>query len=187
MAYTTKKTLLEAIKDGDEISWHEFYATYRPLIMLRGSDFYLSQTEKEELVQAVLLEVFRMCKTFRYDRSKGRFRDYLRQIIGSKSVAIVRQRRTDFSIDILDDCPDENLLLEQTWQGEWQIHILSQAMEVLRGKVDPATYQAFELNVIDEMPAHEVAVFLRISVDMVYVAKSRVVKQLRSIISKLEE
>ena len=42
MAYTTKKSLLEAIRSGDEISWLEFYETYRPLIVVRGRDYHLN-------------------------------------------------------------------------------------------------------------------------------------------------
>ena len=36
MAYTTKKSLLRKVREGDEIGWHEFYETYKPLILRRG-------------------------------------------------------------------------------------------------------------------------------------------------------
>ena len=49
MAYTTKKSLLEAIHEGDEVSWHEFYETYRPLIVVRGRDYKLNVAEIDEL------------------------------------------------------------------------------------------------------------------------------------------
>lgn len=50
MAYTTKKSLLEAIRSGDEVSWQEFYETYRPLIVVRGRDYRLNVAETDELV-----------------------------------------------------------------------------------------------------------------------------------------
>lgn len=188
MIYTTRKTLLEAIKDGDDVSWHEFYDTYRALIILHGSDYKLAVDEKEELVQMVLLEIFRKCKTFHYDRSQGRLRDYLRRIIGGKAVDILRQRKTNHvSADVLDYHHDRDSLLEQAWESEWQVHLLSQAINVLRSQLEPVTFQAFELHVINEKPAKDVAMFLDISVNMVYVAKSRSVKKLRSIIQELQE
>ena len=32
MGYTTKKSLLEEIRNGNDVSWFEFEQTYRPLI-----------------------------------------------------------------------------------------------------------------------------------------------------------
>lgn len=81
MGYTTKKSLLEAIREGDEVSWFEFYETYRPLIILRGNDYRLSSVELEDLCQLVLLDLFKAGRRFRYDPAKGRFRDYLRRVI----------------------------------------------------------------------------------------------------------
>ena len=49
MGYTTKKSLLEAICSGDEVSWHEFYEIYRPLIVVRGRDYKLNVAEIDEL------------------------------------------------------------------------------------------------------------------------------------------
>ncbi|MBN2641079.1 MAG: sigma-70 family RNA polymerase sigma factor [Victivallales bacterium] len=188
MIYTTRKTLLEAIKDGEEISWHEFYATYRPLIILRGSDFQLTADEKEELVQLVLLEIFHKRKSFQYDRNRGRLRDYLRKIIGGKAVDILRKRKNNHvSADVLDYWPDKDSLLEQSWEKEWQGHLWTQALEILRNRLKPVTFQAFELHVINEKPAEKVALFLNISVNMVYVAKSRSVKNLRTIIRELQD
>ncbi len=188
MNYTTRQTLLEAIKDGGEVSWREFYVAYRPLIILRGSDFQLTADEKEELVQMVLLEIFHKCKSFHYDRTQGRLRDYLRKLIGGKAVDILRKRKNNHvSADVLNSHPDKDSLLEQAWENEWQGHLLSQAMDILRNKLEPITFQAFELHVISEKSAKEVALFLNISINMVYVAKSRSVKKLRSIIRELQE
>ena len=84
MAFTTRKSLLSKIKQGDEISWEEFYASYRPLILLRAGDLGLTQTEKDDLVQIVMSEFFKGSRDFQYDRGKGRFRDYLKSIINNQ-------------------------------------------------------------------------------------------------------
>eukprot|EP00831_Metopus_contortus_P083453 TRINITY_DN9243_c0_g1_i5.p1 TRINITY_DN9243_c0_g1~~TRINITY_DN9243_c0_g1_i5.p1 ORF type:complete len:388 (-),score=17.53 TRINITY_DN9243_c0_g1_i5:183-1346(-) len=186
MPYTTKKSLLEAIKNGCEVSWHEFYETYRPLILLRGGDFNLTEVEKKELVQLVLLEIFKGQKTFTYDTSKGRFRDYLRRIIGCRAIDIYRNRKKNVVfVSNLEQFPEENSAMEDSWDIEWHSHVLSQAMQVLRIKVEPQTYQAFELYVIEDMSSLEVALFLKISKNMVYVAKSRAMEHLKSILKEL--
>ena len=58
MAFTTSKSLLAKVRSGDEISWQEFYNTYKPLIYLCGGDCNLTIDEKEELVQKVMTEIF---------------------------------------------------------------------------------------------------------------------------------
>ena len=45
MAFTTKKSLLARVRAGDEVSWNEFYETYRPLILLCGRDCGLTHDE----------------------------------------------------------------------------------------------------------------------------------------------
>ena len=70
MAFTTKKSLLKKVRAGDEISWNEFYQTYKPLILLCGMDCSLTQYENEELVQLVMTEIFRKDILKNYDLDK---------------------------------------------------------------------------------------------------------------------
>ena len=94
MSFTTRKSLLAKVKAGDEVSWAEFYAAYKPLILLCGQDCMLTDAETDELVLQVMAEVFQKDIVgkydpdnipdnivFKYDPAKGRFRHYLRRII----------------------------------------------------------------------------------------------------------
>lgn len=58
MAFTTRKSLLARVKSGDEVSWTEFYAANKTLILLCGNDCLLSPVECEEFVQQVMAEIF---------------------------------------------------------------------------------------------------------------------------------
>lgn len=186
MAYTTKKSLLEAIHEGNEVSWREFYDTYRPLVILRGSDFRLNAAELEDLMQMVLLDIFKSGKKFRYDRKQGRFRDYLRRIITHNAIDLIRKRKNCELCDI-DLSQFEDEVSEERWLVEWQQHILKQAMEQLKLQLEDITFQAFEFYAIKEEPAENVAKFLKIPVGMVYVAKSRALAKLRKIVNQLRE
>lgn len=186
MGYTTKKSLLEHIREGNEVSWYEFEQTYRPLIFLRGSDYRLSMPEKEELCQLVLLDVFKGQRHFQYDPAKGRFRDYLRKIISNNAVDIIRKRNNASMISPeFSDGHDSSL--EAAWEEEWISHILQQALNLLREDTDPAAYQAFHLYVIEEKSPKEVAQFLGISINNVYIYKSRMLNRLRKIIKQIQE
>ena len=185
MGYTTKKSLLDAIQRGDEISWFDFYETYRPLILLRGHDFHLNANELEELCQQVIIDIFKQGSKFKYDSAKGKFRNYLRRVISHNAVDLLRKRSKHQSLDAeeipLYDPP------ANTWDEEWYNHILYQALAILRTQIELVTYQAFELYALKQLQPEKVAEFLNISVNMVYVAKSRAMQKLKPIIRKLKE
>lgn len=189
MAFTTRGSLLSAVRRGDEIGWDEFYAMYKPLILLRGGDRRLNQTEKEELVQLVMLSFFNSAKTFRYDKSQGRFRDYFRRIIDNKAYDLMLQRQ-DGTISIESDdfgigeLPAE---AEDHWEDEWRELVLAQAFDELKLKCEPTTLQSYDYFVRQNLSAKEVANLLDIKPNAVYQHKARVEEMLREIIKQLED
>ncbi len=186
MGYTTKKSLLEAIQNGDEVSWFEFYETYRPLMILRGGDYRLSPEEVEELCQEVLLDVFKTGRRFRYDPSRGRFRDYLRTVISHNAVDLIR-KRTPCEAPTSAIVEYSDTVLDEHWREEWRNHILNQALVILRTRIELVTYQAFDLYALKGEQPGDVAKFLNISISMVYVAKNRAMTKLRKIVKELRE
>lgn len=186
MGYTTRKSLLEEIRSGNNISWFEFEQTYRPLILLRGQDYKLSDLEKEELCQQVLLDVFKGSSNFQYNPEKGRFRDYLRQLISHNAIDIIRRRKPVES-SRLDIVEEQESPLESLWDKEWFSHIINQALLKIRAEMDPHTYQAFHLYVIEEKSADEVAQFLGLSKNSVYIIKSRTLVRLKQIVHQIKD
>lgn len=204
MIHPTRKSLLQKVVQGNEFSWAEFYSTYTPLIRCRGKDFYLNDSELEELVQVVMLEFAQkelIGKKFdmdhipeglsiSYDKTKGRFRDFLRAVVTNHALKILNSRKKNLSSEDEQDADafaDQNDRLEKAWEQEWKDHILAQAMSELREQVAPKNYQAFEMLTLQEKKAKEVASILNISEDSVYQAKHRCMVILKSIIAELEE
>ena len=189
MAFTTRGSLLSAVRRGDEIGWNDFYENYKPLILLRGGDRRLTQTEKEDLVQEVMNAFFKASQTFSYDRAQGRFRDYLKRIIDNRAYDIIRKRKDNIVSIESEDFGIEELPAEAEdhWKTEWENHLLKQAMEELKLKIDPTTYQSYHLFVMEELPAKEVAKMLEIKPNAVYQHKSRVEEMLREIVKTLED
>lgn len=198
MSFTTKKSLLARVRSGDEISWREFYETYRPLVFLVGRDCGLRQDENEELVQLVMCEIFRKDilgkydpdkipddVVFQYDPSRGRFRFYLKAVIRNHALKLYHNRKEFVNMDEVPEpvCEDR---FDAQWEGEWRKHIFVQAMAELRNQVMPETYSAFEMYAVQGRPVKEVAAFLNLSVNSVYVAKNRCIASLKSIVENLE-
>ena len=201
MAFTTRKSLLARVREGGDIPWGEFYATYKPLILLCGGDCGLTDYEKEELVQKVMCEIFAKDiigkydpdrvpddVVFRHDPARGRFRHYLRRIIRNQAHKIIRERKNGETP--FDGATEEQLAdnaLEAAWDLEWRRHLANMAFAELKDRVQPETYLAFEMYALQNRPAQEVAKFLNVSVASVYTAKSRCAAALREIIDILEE
>lgn len=184
MAYTTSKSLLNAIRNGDEVSWNLFYETYRPLIVHIGQSS-LNSDEIDDLVQTVIVKVFQSQSRFRYDPSKGKFRNWLGMVIRNSVLDILRKRGTNGSGEELPEAGEDQF--EQQWEEEWRKHLLSQAVEILKTKVNPQTFQAFDLYVLQNMKPEKAAEFLGIEITKVYKAKLRCLTFLKEIISDLRK
>jgi RNA polymerase sigma-70 factor (ECF subfamily) len=205
MAFTTRKSLIAKVRDGNEVSWTEFYNTYKPLVWLCGGDCGLTPEERKELLQNVMMAIFQKDilnkfnfdqipddVVFKYDPSRGRFRHYLRGIIRNHAIAIVKKRSPALSIDdpdtpihVTEDEFDEEF--NEKYDKEYRMHIFNQAMVELRNKVSPGTFVAFEMYALQKRKLSEVADFLNMSTEAIYTAKSRCLKQLKAIVKDLEE
>lgn len=186
MAFTTSKTLLDKLKSGDEISYQEFYAVYQPFVLMRGRRMGLSHTECDDLLQQVMLEFFRQSPTFVYDTAKGHFRSFFATIIRRRAINILNRRPAP-TLELQDfDLPDE-ADAEPDFRYEWKLHLFHQALDILKNRVELSTYEAFYLYGIQERKAVEVAGYLNISANSVYVAKNRCVAMLQTIVRELNE
>jgi len=189
MAYTTRPSLLEALKKGELIDWLEFQEMYRPLVQLRAKDYKLNPQETEELMQQVLLDIFHGCKTFRYDPAKGRFRDYMRLLMSRNCIDIKRRRNprppeVPNGQSLLEGLPAEDDDL--AWKEEWRQLLVEQAKTILRQEVEPATYLAYEMYAEQNLPAEQVAKYLDMTTANVYLAKSRCLERLQQIVRQLD-
>ena len=187
MAWTTRKSLIERILDGDEESWDTFYANYSRLVYAIGERSGLPADDCEDLVQEVMRTIFNNKDRFRYDSSAGMFRTYLTGIVKHKVCDFYR-RRDDRVITmgeeaVLEAAEPANRL-EDVCAEEWKNHLLNVALMELREKVDPGTFDAFQMYVLQERQPRDVADALSISESSVYVYKNRCVKHLRAIIDK---
>jgi len=199
MAFTTRKSLLAKVRAGNEVSWREFYETYRPLIMLVGNDCSLRPDENEELVQQVMCELFTKDiigkydpdhipddVTFQYDPKRGRFRHFLKKIVRNQAIKIYKKRLEYENLDDAAAVCGENKF-DAVWNEEWRKHVLNMALVELRGRVQPETYSAFEMYALQNRKLREVCEFLDMSETSVYTAKSRCIAALKDIIANLEE
>jgi RNA polymerase sigma-70 factor (ECF subfamily) len=183
----TSDTLLERLKlPADGEAWNELVAVYSPLI--RGwlrRDVMLDQ-EADDLVQEVLCVLVRKLPQFRREPRPGAFRRWLRGITVNCLREMGRARRAQplalgesRFVEVLQQLEDPDSGLSRLWDQEHDAHVARQLMVLIQSEFAPATWTAFHRVAIDGAPAEQVARELGLSVNAVFIAKSRVLGRLR--------
>ncbi len=179
---STHKTLLERVQNGDEVSWNEFYCRYAPVIRFVGSLYHFSDSDCEDLVQLVMKRFFENSKRYVYGETKTKFRTYFASIVRSQAVDLIRANVKQRNLH--GEVPEWTEPFEEAFLNEWRQAVLEEAKDELRLRVDPVTYQAFELYALqNRSPAH-VASVLEMKVEQLYVAKSRCMAILKEIVAR---
>jgi RNA polymerase sigma-70 factor (ECF subfamily) len=179
----TQVTLLERLREAsDPLAWDEFYQRYWRLIFTTARRRGCSDHTAEEIVQEAMLAVFRGRDAFRYDPSRGRFRDWLGTVVRN-AVAARRRSPADRAKPLADDAPlaaitDRAPTPDLEWQRRFDLATLASLLDVVQHEVAPATFQAFELAVLQEMPGADVARVTGLSRNAVYLARRRILARL---------
>ena len=182
---TTQSSLLERVQQGDEISWNEFYFRYAPVIRAAGMGLKFNETECEDLIQQVMLKFFNHAETFVYRKGEVKFRTYFAQIVRSQEVDMIRKSASQKNLHC--ELPDNLDPFNELFMEEWRKAVFEEAKAELRLRVDPETYQAFELYVLQGRSAAKVAEVLAISTNQLYAVKHRCMNIIQKIIARHNE
>jgi RNA polymerase sigma-70 factor (ECF subfamily) len=195
----TRASLLARIKDWeDHDSWREFFDTYWQLIHRVALKSGLSETEAQDAVQETVVAVAKNIRNFEYDPNRCSFKTWLMLTTRQRIIWQLRKRlpcgssntqiddaepRTSTTDRIADPSP---LDLTAVWDEEWQKNLMAVALERVKEQASPRHFQIFDLYVLQDWTAGEVARQLQIGVAQVYLAKHRVSAALKKEIKRLE-
>lgn len=173
----TRASLLLRLREQEELAWREFFAIYTPVVfgylIRRG----LQPNDAEDLTQEVLIEVTRSIRNFDYQPERGRFRDWL-GTISRRRLARFWQQRKPLPLAV-EDLPGEGTS-DPEWVDEFHAVVLQRALQNIQPNFAEVTWQAFLAVWKNGQPAPEVARSMQVSIEIVYNAKSRVLKQLEA-------
>jgi len=190
MSYPTTRTTLLGRLSGDETAWTEFFHRYETAVADIGRYKGLSPDECSELVQNVMIRFHRKIEAgFKYDPSLAKFRTFFSKLVKGCVYDLIRQREKRGvpldGIAVEDDGSRPDELLDMALLEKWRAIIREEAMLELARRVDEKTFQAFELYALEDRPVKETAELLNLSVNSVYVAKTRCLKILRETVARL--
>jgi RNA polymerase sigma-70 factor (ECF subfamily) len=183
----TSVSLLERLRDEpDGAAWRRLVELCTPLIRnwLRRQE--VRDQDAEDVTQEVLAVVVRKLPAFRRQPRAGAFRSWLRQITVNCLRGFWRSRRgqpqpaggSDFA-HMLDQLADPASGLSQVWNKEHDDHMTRRLLEMIRPRFEAKTWQAFQRVVLEGAAVDAVARDLGMSVNAVFIAKSRVAHLLR--------
>jgi RNA polymerase sigma-70 factor, ECF subfamily len=192
---STSLGLLERIKALDQVAWERMVSLYSPLVYRWCRQAGLQAADAADVGQEVFRSVARKIGDFRREREGDTFRGWLRTITRNKIRDSFRRKRTELAGAGGSEA-QERLLQAQSavWdesdnpcdEGERKI-LYRRAVELVHKEFAERTWQAFWRVAVDEHRPADVAAALGMSVNAVYLAKSRVLRRLREELAGLME
>ena len=186
-SYPTRPSLLRrACHSNDAQAWQEFNDFYGPLILRFAIKAGLTETEAQEVVQETLIAASRNLPEFHYDPKVCAFKTWLLNLSRWRVAEQLRKRMPDgphrrtcddtsVRTGTVDRLPDPAASeLEQIWEKEWQETLLDRAIRRVKQQVPARQWQLYDMYVLKEWSAVEVARTLQVNVARVYLAKHRV-------------
>ena len=188
----TRASLLVRLRDGDDTAaWQEFIDIYSSLIYGFARRRGLQDADAADLMQDVLRSVSMAMPRLEYDPRRGTFRSWLFTITRNKLNTFLTRRRRQ-AVGTGDSGMQEMLQAEplpeedNEWDEEYRQRLFRWASEKVRGSFGDRVWQAFWQTAVEGRTPQDVGRELGMSVGAVYVAKSRVLAQIREQIQEIE-
>lgn len=186
----TRQSLLVRLKDPrDSQAWSEFVAIYAPLIDRLARTRGLQEADAADLAQEVFRAVAGAIDRYDPDPARGwLFRIARNLIINLLEARKVRpQASGDSNVQaLLDQVPASDAAETILFEAEYRRRLFHWAAEQIRGEFREPTWKAFWLTAVEGVAPAEAAAEAGISVGAVYIARSRVMARLRTVVEQVE-
>ncbi len=185
MNSATRASLLEQLQDGtDALAWDEFFQRYWPPLYTLARHRGCSDHTAKEVVQDVMLKVFQQRDIFHYDRSRGRFRDWLGAVVRNQ---VFERRRRPTERDRapggepgagVSEAEADGPQPDAAWEAAFEQSMLMALLDIVRRETPPEYYLAFELLALNELPVAAVTRATGLSRHAIYRARRRILQRL---------
>jgi len=190
---STRSSLLLRIRDPrDTEAWATFVNVYGPLVYRHCRGRGLHHEDAENVTQEVFARVSQSIRGFEYRPELGRFRDWLGTVTRNEINRFLKKEVR--AVQGNESVEEEGALgraaargEDTAWTEEFNAHLLDTALTRSRPHFEEQTWRAFSLVWLERRPAAEVADELKIPIDRVYVAKSRVLERLQQEVQELAD
>ena len=165
---------------------------YRPVVYNVARMRGLQDADAQDVAQQVLVAVARALPAWERRDESTRFRHWLCRIARNTTINMLTRQPKDRAVggDGGRDAAaaeEQGSGLDSKLEREYRRQMFRQAAEIVRGRADRVTWQAFALTMIDGLSITEAATQLDRSEAVIYAARSRIMRRLRDAVKELED
>ncbi|MEJ1379607.1 MAG: sigma-70 family RNA polymerase sigma factor [Candidatus Sedimenticola sp. (ex Thyasira tokunagai)] len=179
---------LLAGKDPD--AWVYLNQVYRPSMRGWLAGYGVRPDDAEDLIQDVQLLITQKIESFEHNGRRGAFRAWLKAmtINGARnflrSSAVSKKSGMSVFEEALEGLSDPQSSFTRAFDIAHDHAVIKVLLHRVARQVEEDTLALFVHNVLDENPPNETAAHFKVNVGKVYVAKSRVLRKLRTLNSE---
>ena len=174
----TPVSLLDKLSDPRaEDAWHRFVDIYTPLLYHWARRMNIPASDSSDLLQDTFVHLYRVIPQFQNNR-RGHFHGWLHAVFKNKALDWLRnhQRQPLNGQAVVIAIDDQQPELDEV---EYRKYLTERVLQLMKNSFPETTWRACWEYVVADRPAEKIAEELGITVNMVYLAKSRVLRQLR--------
>ncbi len=174
------------------MAWEQFVATYRPVIVRTATKRGMQAADAQDLAQQVLLAVASAIGDWEKREESTRFRHWLARVTRNAIVNALTRGPKDRAAggstfqELLAQQrqPDPETVSLIEWEYRRELYL--RAARIVKRDVQPDTWRAFQLTVIDGMSNQAAAKELGKTLGTIYTARCRIMQRLRDLIAEME-
>ena len=181
---STRSSVLRAVADTqNEAAWRRFFDLYAGFIYSIARSKGMGDTDADDIVQVVFADLVRTLPTFKYDRTKGKFRSYLSGLVHWRVMDRLKAGKRDADIKAAF-CEEANTVASSPGdddfeQREWQAAALEEALRRIKPDVRPEHYAAFVASAVEGQDTESVMRLYGLTSDNLYQIRKRLTERLR--------
>lgn len=185
---STRSSVLRAVADtGNETAWRRFFDLYAGFIYSIARSKGLGDTDADDIVQIVFSDLVRTLPTFKYDRTKGKFRSYLSGLVHWRVMDRLKAGKRDADIKAAF-CEEANTAASSPGddgfaEREWQAAALEEALRRIKPDVRPEHYAAFVASAVEGQDTESVMRLYGLTSDNLYQIRKRLTERLRETVA----
>lgn len=182
----TPATLLHRLCDEPTSDdWERFVRLFTPLLRQWAVRFEVDAGAVEDLLQELFVLLIRELPKFQYDPSRS-FRAWLWTVFRHASLAWrKRQPQAGMGLDLLEELASPDSIAEAT-EAEYRRYLLGRIIQIVQTDFPTTTWRIFQQLAIEGRSGGDVAHEFGVTVNAVYLARSRVLARLREELAGLD-
>jgi RNA polymerase sigma factor (sigma-70 family) len=193
-AAQTSSTLLRRLRQdaSSDFAWSEFVRRYGAQILQWCRKWNLQEADAQDVTQNVLVKLAAKMRSFTYDPARS-FRAYLKTLTNYALCDFLETRKQpgagaggSAAMDVLQTLQARDDLVQHL-KTAFDQELLEEAMARVQERVEPHTWEAFQLTAFQGLSGAAVAQQLSMKIATVFKARSKVQQMLQEEIGKLEE